>query len=103
MLKLQCLRKLTLSPTLTLCPDIRSLLLHLFFVLSAVKIGKRKVSDNSNWEADFKWLRSTNDPSEAFCTVCSKIFRIDNCVKSQVEIHGQGMFHVQHVNAQKGR
>ena len=102
MRKLQCLTKLTLSPTLTVCPDIRLLLLHSFFIFSAVKMGKRKVSYNSNWEADFKWLRNTNDPPKALCTVCSKSFRIDYSGKSQVEIHGQGMLHIQHLNAHKG-
>ena len=103
MLKLQCLTKLTFSPILTSCPDIRLLLRHSFFSFSVVKMGKRKVSCNSNWEADFQWLRSTNDPSKAFCTVYSKSFRIDNGRKSQAEIHGQGMFHIQHVNTQKGQ
>lgn len=66
-------------------------------------MGKRKVSYSSNWEADFKWLRSTNDLSAAFCNVCSKNFWIDNVRKSQVEIPGHGMFHIKHVNAQKGQ
>ena len=52
-------------------------------------MGKRKGSYDSNWKADFKWLRSTNGPSKAFCTVCGKGFRIENGGKSQVEIHGQ--------------
>ena len=30
-------------------------LIYSFFILSLVKMGKRKVSYNSNWEADFKW------------------------------------------------
>ena len=102
MLKLQCLTKLILLPILTLCPDVRLPLLHSFFI-SSVVTGKRKVSYNSSWEADFKWLRITNDSSKAFCTVFSKRFQIDNGGKSQVEIHGQGMFHLQHVNAQKGQ
>ena len=38
-----------------------------------------------------------------FCTVCSKSFRIDSGGKSQARIHGQGMFHIQHVKAQKGQ
>ena len=50
-----------------------------------------------------KWLRSTNDPSKAFCTVCSNSFQIDNGERSQVAIHEQGMFHIQHVKAQKGQ
>ena len=103
MLKLQCLAKQTLSPILTLCPDIRLVLLHSVFIFSVVKMGKREVSYNSNWKVDFKWLRSTNDPSKAFCTVYSKSFRIDNGGKSQIEIHGQGMFRIQHVKAQKGQ
>ena len=37
------------------------------------------------------------------CTVCSKSFRINDGGKSQVEIHGQGMFHKQHVKAKKGQ
>ena len=64
-------------------------------------MGKRKVSYSSSWEAEFKWLRSTNDSSETFCTVCSKNFRIDNSGKSEVEIHGQGTFHKQQVKTQK--
>ena len=64
---------------------------------------KRKVSHSSSWEAELKWLRSTNDSSKAFCTICSKTFRIDNGRKSQVEIHGQGTFHKQQVKSQKGR
>ena len=66
-------------------------------------MGKRKVSYSSNWEADFKWLRSTNDPSVAFYTVCIKKFWVDNVRKSQIEIPGHGMFHIKHVNAQKGQ
>ena len=66
-------------------------------------MGKRKVSYSSSWEAEFKWLRSTNDSSKAFYTVCSKTFRIDNGGKSQVEIHGQGTFHKQQAKAQKGQ
>ena len=66
-------------------------------------MGKRKVSYSSSWEAEFKWLRSTNDSSKAFCTVCSKTFHNDNGGRSQVEIHGQGTFHKQQVKAQKGQ
>ena len=66
-------------------------------------MGKKKVSYSSNWDADFKWLRSTNDPSAAFYTVCSKKFCIDNVRKSQVEFPEHGMFHIKHVNAQKGQ
>ena len=66
-------------------------------------MGKRKVSNSSSWEAGFKCLRSTNDSSNAFSTVFSKTFRIDNGGKSQVEIHGQGTFHKQQVKAQKGQ
>ena len=56
-----------------------------------------------DWEVDFKRLRSANDPLKALHTVSSKRFRTDSGGKSQVEIHGQKMFHIQHVKAQKGR
>ena len=58
MLKLQCLAKLTLSSIFMICPDIRLLLLHSFFVFTIVKMRKMKFSYNCNWEADFKLLRS---------------------------------------------
>ena len=105
MLKLQCLTKLTLLPilTLVLTLDYYCLIFFFIFIFSVVKMGKKKVSYSSNWDADFKWLRSTNDPSAAFYTVCSKKFCIDNVRKSQVEFPEHGMFHIKHVNAQKGQ
>jgi len=71
---------------------------------SVVKMGKRKTTYNSIWETDFKWLRSNSgDPSKAFCTVCSKSFRIDGGGKSQVEIHGQGTFHLKLLKSQRSQ
>ena len=71
---------------------------------SVVKMGKRKTTYNSIWETDFKWLRSTSgDLSKAFCSVCSKSFRIDGGGKSQVKIHGQGTFHLKQLKSQRSQ
>ena len=66
-------------------------------------MGKRNVSYNISWEADFAWLRPSKDSLKALCTICDRDFRIDGGGKSQVESHAKGAIHAQRLQNQKGQ